>query len=123
MLRLLLDQMIDNEVAVTLRSHRYDVVRVSEIGMARADDSQILEQAIVDNRVLITLDEHFGNWCVLPLSSHSGVIRIKANPAITKTILSVLLPFLSMHKGARFNNRLVIIGAKRSRWIHTDGEK
>lgn len=120
MLRLLLDQMIDTEVAVTLREHDYNVMRVSEIGMSRADDGQILDQAIVDNRILITLDEHFGNWCVLPLSSHPGVIRVKANPAVTKTILAVLLPFLHYHQNARFTNRLVIVGANRLRWIATD---
>jgi len=120
MLRLLLDQMIDTEVAMTLRERDYDVMRVSEIGMSRADDGQILDKAILENRIIITLDEHFGNWCVLPLSSHPGVIRVKANPAVTKTILSVLLPFLNYHQNAQFINRLVIVGANRLRWIATD---
>jgi len=119
MLRLLLDQMIDGEVAETLRDGGYDVIRVSAIGMSRADDSEILQQAIRDNRILITLDEHFGDWCVLPLSQHPGVIRIKANPAVTKTILSVLRPFLASHLNTTFTNRLVIVGTKRLRWIST----
>jgi len=120
MLRLLLDQMLDNEVAIALRAQGYDVIRVSEIGMARADDSQILQRAIHENRMLITLDEHFGDWSILPLSSHPGVIRIKANPAITRTILSVLIPFLANHTTATFANRLVIVGTKRLRWISTN---
>lgn len=120
MLRLLLDQMIDTEVAATLREHGYDVIRVSEIGMSRADDGQILEQSIAEGRILVTLDEHFGNWCVLPLSTHPGVIRVKANPAGTRTILTVLLPFLNCHQNVQFANRLVIVGANRLRWIATD---
>jgi len=120
MLRLLLDQMIDGEVAETLRGEGYDVIRVSAIGMSRADDSEILQQAISDNRILITLDAHFGDWCVLPLSQHPGVIRIKANPAVTKTILSVLRPFLASHLNTTFTNRLVIVGTKRLRWISTN---
>ncbi len=100
MRRLLLDQMIDGEVAGTLQDEGYDVIRVSDIGMSRADDSEILKQAVRDNRILITLDEHFGDWCVLPLSQHPGVIRIKANPAVTRTILSVLLPFLASHQNS-----------------------
>lgn len=120
MLRLLLDQMLDTEVASVLHEQGYDVIRVSEIGMSRSDDGQILDQAIIDNRILVTLDEHFGNWCVLPLSSHPGVIRVKANPAVTNAILSVLLPFLNDHQCVRFANRLVIVGANRLRWIATD---
>ena len=119
MLRLLLDQMIDTEVARTLRKCGYDVIRASEIGLSRADDGVILDQAIQDNRILVTLDEHFGNWAVLPLSTHPGVIRVKANPAVTKTIVSVMVPFLDSHLRVSFRNRLVIVGANRARWIAT----
>ena len=58
------------DVARALRSEGHDVHRASETGHARADDSQILKKAIDDNRILITLDEHFGDWVILPLSEH-----------------------------------------------------
>lgn len=61
-----LDQMFLLDVAQALRVHGYDVVRASEIGQARADDEEIMKRAISDDRVLITLDEHFGDWVVLP---------------------------------------------------------
>ncbi len=67
MLRLYLDQMLRMEVAETLRHEGYDVVRTSEVGQSRADDWQILQKAIAENRILITLDKHFGDWVVLPL--------------------------------------------------------
>ncbi len=38
-----------------------------------------------ENRILLTLDEHFGDWVILPLKKHPGVIRIKVNPATTGT--------------------------------------
>lgn len=79
-LKLYLDQMFQVDVAQALRAQGYDVLRASETGHARADDYQILKKAISKNRILITLDEHFGNWVVLPLSSHPGVIRLKVNP-------------------------------------------
>jgi predicted nuclease of predicted toxin-antitoxin system len=75
-LRLLLDQMLDEEVAQVLRALGHDAIRVSELGLGRADDAQILEQAISDDRLLLTLDEHFGDWTVLPLSHHPRVIRL-----------------------------------------------
>jgi len=73
-LKLYLDQMFRLDVAQALRERGYDVVRASETGQARADDKQILERAIEDNRILVTLDEHFGDWTILPLSRHPGVI-------------------------------------------------
>ncbi len=66
--RIYLDQMFRVDVAVSLRKEGHDVIRASEVGQDRADDSEILKKAIEENRILITLDEHFGDWVVLPLS-------------------------------------------------------
>lgn len=66
-LRLLLDQMIDVTVAEILRDLGHDVLRTADAGMAREDDTGVLQKAIEEERVLITLDEHFGDWVVLPL--------------------------------------------------------
>ncbi len=71
--RLYLDQMLRLEVAQALRDDGHDVLRSAEIGQARADDSQILQKAIEADRILITLDEHFGDWVILPLNKHAGV--------------------------------------------------
>jgi len=118
-LRLLLDQMIDEDSAKKLRSEGYDAVRVSEIGVATADDDEILARAIEEKRVLVTLDGHFGDWVILPLTQHSGVIRIKAEPTTTANILAVLLPFLNHSKDRDFTNKLVIVKRSGVRWVET----
>ncbi len=51
--------MLRLEVAQTLRDEGHDVVRASEVIQARADDQQILQKAIDENRILIILDQHF----------------------------------------------------------------
>jgi predicted nuclease of predicted toxin-antitoxin system len=43
--RILLDQGLGPRAATILRQHGWDAVHVSEIGMARAEDIQILERA------------------------------------------------------------------------------
>jgi predicted nuclease of predicted toxin-antitoxin system len=116
---LLLDQMLDEEVAQALRELGHDVVRVSDVGLACADDEAVLERAVREARVLLTLDEHFGDWTVLPLSHHPGVVRIKANPATSRNVLALLLPFLE-NSGARdFRNQLVILRSRGAEWIRT----
>ncbi len=118
-LKLYLDQMFRHEVAIALCDEGYDVVRTSEVGQDRADDQQILEKAISENRILITLDDHFGDWVILPLKQHPGVIRLKVNPTTSKNVLSLLIPFLRLHSLEQFKDHLVILSSKRSKWIHT----
>lgn len=118
--RLLLDQMMDADVAATLRAKGYDAVRVSEIRMAAADDAAILAWTIANQRILVTLDEHFGDWVVLPLSRHPGVIRLKAEPTTGANILGILLPFLNEQGDRAFLNQLVIVTRLGVRWIRTD---
>jgi len=118
-LKLYLDQMLRLDVAQILRGEGYNVIRASEVGQARADDQQILQKAIDENRILITLDEHFGDWVVLPLSKHPGVVRLKVNPTTSENIIRLLIPFLRIHSSKQFTNHLVILSSKRAKWIYT----
>ncbi len=117
--RLYLDQMFGVEVAQILRGQGYDVLRASETGYARADDQQILQKAISDYRILITLDEHFGDWVILPLSKHHGVLRMKVHPTTSEKILNLLIPFLQNYTQDQFQDHLVILSEKRAKWIFT----
>jgi predicted nuclease of predicted toxin-antitoxin system len=118
-LRLYMDQCLRIEVTQALRSAGYDVVRAAEVGQNRADDSQIIQRAISDGRILVTLDEHFGNWAVLPLREHPGVIRLKIHPTTHGNAVAILLPFLRSRTQRDFVNRLVILSSRRSRWVYT----
>ena len=111
--------MFGTEVAEALRGRGYDVVRAFEVGQSRADDAEILKRSVAENRILITLDEHFGDWVILPLSFHSGVIRIKVHPATSNNVLGLLVPFLKKHKPDQFKDHLVILSARRAKWIYT----
>ncbi|MDT8441474.1 MAG: DUF5615 family PIN-like protein [Desulfuromonadales bacterium] len=117
----LLDQMFDKQVLAALRQEGYDVVSVAELGLSTADDAEIMERAITEGRAVITLDDHFGDWSVLPLSRHPGVIRLKVNPTTTAATLALLLPFLTHHAQSQFADCLVIVREGRNRWIKTGG--
>ena len=117
--RIYLDQMVSLDVAHELRGKGHDVLRASEVGQARADDGQILQKAIKENRVLVTLDGHFGDWVILPLKKHPGVIRLKVNPTTGKNILKILIPFLNAYSSEQLKDNLVILSAKREKWVCT----
>ncbi len=118
-LKLYLDQMFRLDVAQALRGEGHDVVRASEVGQDRTDDYQILQKAIAENRILVTLDDDFGDWVILPLSKHPGVIRLKVNPTTSRNVIELLLPFLRLHSSGQFKNHLVIVSPRRSKWVYT----
>jgi predicted nuclease of predicted toxin-antitoxin system len=107
--------MFSVDVAQALCEQGNDVVRASETAYDRADDQQILEKAISENRILVTLDEHFGDWVILPLSLHPGVIRLKVNPTTSEKALEIRIPFLRLHTSDQFKNHLVILSEKRAK--------
>jgi predicted nuclease of predicted toxin-antitoxin system len=117
--RLFLDQMFRAELAVELQARGHDVIRASDCGLARADDEKVLSQAISQKRVLVTLDGHFGDWAVLPLAEHSGVIRIKVHPTTSKNVLRLLIPLLTGRTEELFANHLVIASENKVRWVQT----
>lgn len=118
-MRLFLDQMFRVDLAEAIRAQGHDVIRTAEMGQAVADDSDVLQVAIREDRTLITLDEHFGDWAILPLDKHAGVIRVKAHPSTTDNVAALLLPFLKRHEQAEFRDHLIIISRTSERWIKT----
>jgi predicted nuclease of predicted toxin-antitoxin system len=111
--------MFSSDVAQALREQDYEVIRTLETGQGRADDQDIMDKAISQGRILVTLDEHFGDWVILPLNQHPGVIRLKVNPATSEKVLKLLLPFLSRHTPDQFRNHLIILSEKRAKWVLT----
>ena len=60
--RLYLDQMLRLEVAQALKDEGHDVLRASEVGQARADDYQILQKSIAENRILVIISPKRSKW-------------------------------------------------------------
>lgn len=85
----------------------------------RTDDAEILQFAINQDRVLITLDQDFGDWLFMPLRSHPGVIRVRVHPAVSEGILSLLIPFLKSIEQMKLRDHLVILSKSGQRWVRT----
>ena len=118
-MRLYLDQMFGEDLADWLRSAGHDVLRATEAGQRRADDAEVLRAAISQGRTLVTLDEHFGDWVVLPLTEHAGVIRLKIDPTTSANAMALLGPLLLGNRQEDFLNHLVIVSRRSARWIRT----
>ena len=77
MKRLLLDQGLPQSTGGLLAQAGWDVIHVSDIGMSRAEDSDILQRARVEQRICVTLDADF--HALLATSGERGpsVVRVR----------------------------------------------
>jgi predicted nuclease of predicted toxin-antitoxin system len=74
-MRILLDTCVSSDVRDRLRSHGFDVVWSGEWPSDPGDD-ELLNIALRERRVLITLDKDFGELVVLKRKPHAGVVRL-----------------------------------------------
>ena len=65
MLTFLADMPISIKATEALRSGGYDVIQIRELGMQRASDRTILEYAIAQSRIVLTMDKDFGTLLAL----------------------------------------------------------
>ena len=90
MKRLLLDQGLPRSTAVLLKQGGWDVIHVSEIGMSRAADAEILQRARTESRVCITLDADFHSLLATGGERSPSVIRIRKE-GLDATALTAML--------------------------------
>jgi predicted nuclease of predicted toxin-antitoxin system len=88
--RLLLDQGLRRSTAALLTQAGWDVIHVSEIGMSRADDVDILRRARVEARICVTLDADFHSLLAISGKGGPSVIRIRKQ-GLDATALAALL--------------------------------
>jgi len=77
MKRVLLDQGLAPRVAVLLRAEGWEAVHVSEAGLDRAGDPEILEFARQRAMTCVTLDHDFHSHLALSLSGSPSVILLR----------------------------------------------
>jgi predicted nuclease of predicted toxin-antitoxin system len=76
--RFLLDQNRSPRLAAILRDAGHDALHVEEIGLAAAEDDEILQAARDDARVLISGDTDFGALLALARVTSPSVILFRA---------------------------------------------
>ncbi len=69
MLKFLADMPVSMKTVAALKTMGYDIEHLRERGMQRARDTEILQMAIAEGRVILTMDLGFGT-----LLAHSGQV-------------------------------------------------
>lgn len=114
-MRLLLDQDIYEVTARFIIGLGHDVVRVAELGMARASDEENLKKALELNRVFVTRDRDYGNL-VFVKGIRSGVLYLRILPSNINEVHAELERVLSLYDEQELKSAFIVIEAERHRF-------
>jgi predicted nuclease of predicted toxin-antitoxin system len=113
--KLFLDENISPFHARELRAKGYDALAVVEAGLSGASDEIILEFAVREDRILVTLDADFANALRFPAEHTPGLVRLRLHPPIEHAIRDTLHRALLLLKNTELRGRLVIVELNRIR--------
>jgi predicted nuclease of predicted toxin-antitoxin system len=113
--RLLLDQGLPRSTAALLSQGGWDVVHVSETGMSRADDREILRRARADSRVCVTLDADFHSLLATSGERGPSVMRIRKEGLDATALAALLQTVWSRVEDALASGALVTISERSIR--------
>jgi len=93
-MKLLLDQGLPRSAAALLCEAGIDTIHVADISLSAADDTDILQRAREEERVVVTLDADFHTLLALCGAITPSVIRIRIErlraQALTNLLLTVI---------------------------------
>jgi predicted nuclease of predicted toxin-antitoxin system len=93
-MNLLLDQGTPRSAATILRRAGLDAVHTGEIGLSQAEDSEIINRASTEDRIVVTLDADFHTQLALTQASRPSVIRIRMEGLRAEEFSKLLQNFL-----------------------------
>jgi predicted nuclease of predicted toxin-antitoxin system len=113
--KLLLDENLSPAHALRLREAGHDAVAAIEVGLGGANDAEIRQFAMREERTLVTLDADFGQILQFPPLGTPGVIWLRPWPPVDSVIAALLDGTLRQIAGLSVTGKLVIAEPGRIR--------
>jgi predicted nuclease of predicted toxin-antitoxin system len=110
--RFLVDACAGRRLVEWLRAEGHDVARVTGAGL-EPGDAAVLERAVAERRVLITMDKDFGALVHRDRLGHAGVIRLPH--ATVAGRIAMVRQLLAKHPEAELVGAIVAIRGTRVR--------
>jgi predicted nuclease of predicted toxin-antitoxin system len=114
--KFLLDECVGLEVQEFLMQKGHDVINAA-LDYSGSLDPFILEQAVLDDRILITNDKDFGDLIFRDGSSHSGVILLRLSDERSQNKVRCL-KYILHELGDEVYGTFVVVTDKRAQIQH-----
>jgi predicted nuclease of predicted toxin-antitoxin system len=112
-IKLLLDQGIPADAALMFRQLGYECRHVSEIGMQKAEDEEILSFAREQGCVVITLDADFHALIAVGGMTTPSVVRLRREGCRAEAAAGILGPVLERYRVDLTNGALISVKEHR----------
>lgn len=114
-MRVKIDENLSVDVAERFRKAGFDAETVYSEGIEGCSDVYLITVCKKENRVLVTLDNHFSNIKAYPPENFSGIVVLRVNNQSQNSILSLLDKVLPVLKREDLTARLWIVEEDRIR--------
>lgn len=106
-MKFLVDECVGLGVVEWLRQQGYDAISIIEVSRG-APDSIVLDRALKENRILVTMDKDFGDLIFRSSSDHCGVILLRLPNWQTKYKIAALHKVFDLYVNNLENNFIVV---------------
>jgi len=114
-MKLFLDQDVYAVTARMLGLQGHDVVTAAEMGLSRATDTELLDRARDQGRILITRDRDFGGF-IFVHDLGAGVIYLRMQPSTMAAVHQELNRVLTIYTPEQLLGAFVVIEPARHRF-------
>jgi predicted nuclease of predicted toxin-antitoxin system len=113
-MKFLLDQDVYAITERFLREHGHDILTATQLGLSRADDSELLKTANEQGRIFITRDRDYGNL-VFVHGSGNGVIYLRMLPSTMQAVHTERMKVLETYRETELARAFVVVEKNRHR--------
>lgn len=114
-MRFLADMGVAHSVVTWLKSHEYDAVHLKDEGLQRLPDSDILQKAIEENRILLTFDLDFGEIIAHSAGRNASVIVFRLQNTRVNNVIQRLETVLVESQNALERGAIISVEEDRHR--------
>lgn len=115
---LLCDENLPSLLVKLLKDEGFDVISP----IPSTNDEQIASLAKSENRIIVTFDRHFTNRLLFPPNKYAGIVLVRINPPLIKTVLSALLALFKTVSPSEFKGRIFSLSFSGFRFFPKNSE-
>lgn len=114
-MRFLIDMPLSPELATWLMQQGHDAIHAAEVGLSRASDSEILDRARHEERVVVTADLDYPRLLALVQAERPGLILFRGGDYSEREVRERLGRALETIPAKELPNSIVVIEKVRIR--------